>query len=65
MKLDITNFGTIMSVFHKVRIDASRPNCQLDAKTWANENAPDHASMGPTFWFKHEEEAVMFSLRFG
>lgn len=65
MKLDIEHFGDIMSVFYKARANAAGPAPFLDAVEWAEENAPGYAKMGNVFWFKHEHEAVLFTLRFG
>lgn len=65
MKLDIENFGDIMSRFHKARVKDIGQVPFVDAVVWAEENAPGYAKMGNVFWFKHEEEAVMFTLRFG
>lgn len=67
MKLELDNYADLMSTFYKARLSLTNasPTLTLDAQVWANENAPGYASMGSAFWFKHEEEAVMFTLRFG
>lgn len=65
MKLDLDDYADLMSKFHKARVRDIGMAPFVDAVMWAEENAPGYAKMGNVFWFKREEEAVMFTLRFG
>ena len=66
MKLDDHDaLDYFMSGFHRVEASFTSMTDAVDSVAWAEDHAPGYAKNGRTFWFQHQEQALMFALRFG